>query len=604
MNKNNNVCLGRRGRPKKNQQKPSLTGCVEALSEISSFSFFPLSNRELKNDPNKANPTSKLTANFANWYAPDTTSLQPTQNTDENLEEGDDSIKVSLNDEPEEMALGANSGLKTKSNFLPFLIFTNGHVWKMAFSPPDHSSDSISLALGIHPHESPVSQINKRYNGRGSIQIWSVPLQTPTDQGEEHSPPPPKRVLEITHDGLFCRLLEWVPHSGCPDKKSAGLLLCVLGDGLAHLLSVPKPEGETLPRRVHVDDLTVWKYSSPHYTVCSASIRIPDSEATCLRVAGTTAEGVLLVWTFEKDALGPSEQVIPVSQNTPLLSASWCPVQSSSLIAVCDNNGKISIVDFRRSNSSNVIKEFELPNRPITCVVWSRLTNNIYLSHGIGAVVLSVESGDYTQFTIEAYNKKKKYSQYEEERISPVLGSRSWTCCSLLHNAIFGFNDGSTVIGPCFEFESKSFQETLLVKALVIDPTGAERDREAGDDGHPANLGNFTLSSIDDHDHLTSSSSHDKMSGGDNDSETNSNPRLFNCMVELITKSYAQRVHRMKTGAVKILWSHEATDLNAVDFLQVQCITSVDPIIYPQLISQSFVAIAYFGGLVAIHQFS
>lgn len=583
--KKNNVCLGRRGRPKKNQQKPSLSDYAETLSETNDFSFFPLDKRQVKvGMQGLGKPTCKLTTNFEKWYASGAPSCPETQDTEEK-----DSVRVFLNDQGEEVNLKVNSGTHTKSDFMPFLIFTNGHVWKMAFSPPEDSCDRISLALGIHPHESPVSQINKRYNGRGAIQIWRIPLRNVPDQGE-NPPASPKRVLEITHNGLFCRLLEWVPLSGNSDRKSTGLLLCVLGDGLVQLLLVPRLEEEAPPSKVLGDDLAVWKYSSPHYTVCSASVRTPDSEATRLRIAGTTVEGVLLVWTFESGSRSPSEQVIPVSQNTPLLSACWCPVESSSLIAVCDNNGKVSIVDFRRNSNSNVIREFELPNRPATCVVWSRLTNNIYLSHGIGAVVLSVESGDYTQFTIEAYNKKKKYSLYEEERISPVLGSRSWTCCSLLHHAIFGFSDGSTVIGPCFEFESKSFQETILIKALVTSPSGDGRNQ--------ACLGGHAFSSMEEHPASTGGG------GGGDDSESNNSSKLFNCMVELITNSYAQRVQRMKTGAVRIMWNHEAKDLNAVDFLQVQCVAAVDPIIYPQLINQSFVAIAYFGGLVAIHQFS
>ncbi|KAJ1605073.1 hypothetical protein OJ252_3571 [Cryptosporidium canis] len=483
MNKNSNVCLGRRGRPKKNQQKPSIGDYVDALLETDNFSFFPLENKkELVGKFSQARPVFKLRDNFASWYdlgesccALRTASSRPMEQDPDPR----DSVSVSLNGQGEEIRLGANSGINTKSNFMPFLIFTNGHVWRMAFSPPSSSPSLIFLALGIHSHDSPISQINRRHSGRGTVQIWGIPLKSPND-GDDSSVSP-RLTFEVIHDGQFCRFLEWIPHSENGAKGSSGLLLCVLGDGVVYLLSIPSPNKEP-PQRVDINDLAVWKYSSSHYTICSASIRVPDTEAACLRIAGTTVEGVLLVWTFERDSRNPSEQIIPISQNIPLLSASWCPIESSSLIAVADYNGKISIVDFRRSNNS-ILREFELPNRPITCIVWSRLVSNIYLSHGIGAIVLSAESGDYTQFTIEAYNKKKKYSLYEEERLSPVLGSRSWACCSFLHNAIFGFNDGSVIIGPCFEFESKSFQETILIKALVSGPSGDE-DRE--EDGAPS----------------------------------------------------------------------------------------------------------------------
>ncbi|KAL3130017.1 hypothetical protein CHM_1g3100 [Cryptosporidium hominis] len=609
MNKNNNVCLGRRGRPKKNQPKPSLIDCIEALSEIDNFSFFPIYKKELSNKNfSEIKQIFKLKNNFNSWYTLNkSSSIMDFQSdflngdTLNSTSTSDNSIKVSFNNDLEEMILNVNSGIKTKSDFMPFLFFTNGHVWKMAFSPPSYSINKIFLAIGIHSHESPISQINKRYNDKGIIQIWSIPFQNPENEADNSLLP--QQVFEIYHNGQFCRFLEWIPQSEKPEKGSAGLLFCVLGDGFAYLLSIPLLNNMIL-NRFNIDDLVVWKYSNPYYTICSASIRIPDVEAEYLRIVGTTVEGILLVWTFEAESNSkqnlvlpnPSEQIILVSQNIPLLSASWCPIYSSSLIAVCDYNGKISIVDIRRS-SNNLIKEFELPNRPITCIIWSRFVNNIYLSHGIGAIVLSVETGDYTQFTIEAYNKKKKYSKYEEEQISPILGSRSWTCSSFLHHAIFGFNDGSTIIGPCFEFESKSFQETILIKALVtnLNENDPIHINELADDNNVEM--NNELSSIECND------PHDVNNNLDNELEAANNLKLFNSMKELITNNYNQRVNRMKQGSINIIWNHENNNLNAVDFLEVQCITSVDLFNYPKLIDQPYVAIAYFGGLVAIHKF-
>ncbi|OII74751.1 uncharacterized protein cubi_00304 [Cryptosporidium ubiquitum] len=611
MNKNNNVCLGRRGRPKKNQQKPSLIDCVEALLETDNFSFFPLNKKELiKKNFIEIEPIFKLKDNFKSWYTLDKSSSLM-QDQDNNLAENtlgsasisEHSIRVSFND-LEEMEVNLNSGIKTNSNFIPFLFLTNGQVWKMAFSPPSYSLNKIFLAVGIHLHESPVSQINKRYSDKGIIQIWSIPFENIGNEANDCLAP--RQVLEISHNGQFCRFLEWIPQSGSPVKKSAGLIFCVLGDGIAYLLSIPLLNGTTM-NKFYIEDLVIWKYSSSYYTICSASIRIPDNEAVSLRIAGTTVEGALLVWTFEMDSqsgvklelepINPSEQIISVSQNVPILSASWCPIHSSNLIAVCDNNGKISIIDFRRSNN-NIIKEFELPNRPITCIIWSRFVNIIYLSHGIGAIVLSIDSGDYTQFTIEAYNKKKKYSLYEDEKISPILGSRSWTCSSFLHNVIFGFNDGSTIIGPCFEFESKSFHDTILIKALVVDPNKSEQmNADEITNDNVFDLKN-DLSSIECSDY------NDLNNNGDAELEAANNLKMFNCMKDLITNNYIQRVKRMKKKSIRILWNHEIKELNAVDFLEVQCITSVDPFNYPRLISQPYVAIAYFGGLVAIHKFN
>ncbi|KAH8584806.1 uncharacterized protein ELE39_000757 [Cryptosporidium sp. chipmunk genotype I] len=610
MSKNNNVCLGRRGRPKKNQQKPSLIDCIEALSETDNFSFFPICKRELTNKNfSEINSTFKLKDNFKSWYTLCKSSSTMQYQSDflnENVLNStyisDNSIKVSFNNDLEEMELNLNSGIKTNSNFIPFLFFTDGHVWKMAFSPPSYSINKIFLALGVHSHDSPVSQINKRYSDKGIIQIWSIPFQNPENEAENSLLP--RQIFEISHNGQFCRFLEWIPQSENSEKESAGLLFCVLGDGFAYLLSIPLLNNKTL-NQFNIDDLIVWRYSNPYYTICSASIRIPGIEAESLRIAGTTVEGILLVWTFEAECQSgqnlvppnPSVQIISVSQNIPLLSASWCPIYSSNLIAVCDDSGKISIVDFRRSNN-NIIKEFELPNRPITCLIWSRFLNSIYLSHGIGAIVLSVETGDYTQFTIEAYNKKKKYFKYEDEKISPILGSRSWTCSSFLHNAIFGFNDGSTIIGPCFEFESKSFQDTILIKALVTNP-GAN---------YPINTNEVVYDNTFELSNELSSAecsdSHDLNNNLDNELETANNLRIFNCMKELITYNYNQRVKRMRQGSIKILWDHENKNLNAIDFLEVQCITSVDPFNYPKLINQPYVAIAYFGGLVAIHKFN
>ncbi|KAF7457610.1 WD40-repeat containing protein [Cryptosporidium felis] len=581
MNKNKNVCLGRRGRPKKNQQRPSLNEYIVALAETNNFSFFPLETKEFPNGSFcETEIDSKFGECFRNWYLPRPESCCKSQDSDMNGPEHReylDSLRVSLNNDPTEISINTNRGIYTNSKFLPFLIFTEGNVWKMAFSPPSFQNRCIFLAMGIHPKNSLLSQVNKRYNDKGTIQVWRIPF---LDELEDKPPSAPSLSFEVEHFGLFCRYLEWVPRSESPEKKSIGLLFCVLGDGSANLLSVPFVDGDS-PLTYNIKTLTIWSYLE-HYNFCSGSIRIPCDDES-LKIAGTTAEGALHVWTFEANCeMIASRQVIPVSQGIPLLSASWCPVHSSNLIVVCDNNGKISIVDFRRGNS--IIKEFELSNRPITSITWTRFTNLIYLSHGTGAIVLSIDSGDYTQFTIEAYNKKKKLSTYEDSSICPILGSRSWACSSFLHQAIFGFNDGSTIIAPSFEFESKSFQEALLIKALVVNPGGGELELPSPE-----------------------SFEHGIESGTENEStsETNSNNiRLFNRMKKMVSRNHCQRMERMKRGTVSILWDHNSvSSLKIVDFLEVQCTTNIDPFLYPRLISQPFLAISYFGGLIAIHKF-
>ncbi|KAK6587939.1 hypothetical protein RS030_81429, partial [Cryptosporidium xiaoi] len=564
MSKNKNVCLGRRGRPKKNQEKLKLSDFISALCETEYFSFFPLSKSYiLDNDYNlnNINLDVKFNSIFKEWYTylinkfnseSNIRLLNSDKNGSDNLV--NESIKVKLNEcngelNCNEISVYLNKGIHTKSANIPYLMFINGHVWKMAFSPPlllksfdknskcgnlNTSIKAVYLSMSIHPLNNPLTQINKRYNEKGTIQIWEIPYidydnkETDSFNDELFSVDlSPTLKYEVQHNGLICRYMEWVPISNY-NKTIIGILFCVLGDGNSYLLSVPYYETEN-PAVIDFNDLVIWKYSSV-FTVISGSICIPSIDNN-LKISGTTVEGALLIWTFENNNnktdvssssstfnIESSEQIIIVSKNIPLLCSCWCPIDSSYLISVCSSNGTISIIDFRNCNN-HIIKEFELSNRPITSINWCRLTNNLLISHGIGAVMLSIENGDYTQFSIETFIKKRKYSIYDNLKY-PILGSRSWTCDSLLHYAIFGFNDGSTVIGPCFEFESKSFQETLLIKTFVSTNSSTDSDETYKVD-------------------------------------SNIDSDLFSNMKELITCNYNNRLDKIKSGTININLNHE-----------------------------------------------
>ncbi|KAH8740479.1 hypothetical protein FG386_002991 [Cryptosporidium ryanae] len=584
MSKNKNVCLGRRGRPKKNQNKPRLNDFVSALCETEDFSFFPMSREKIMNgnyNVSKVSSDFRFSSMFREWYLRLESKLGgkdylklPKTNCEDTAK---DFVKVNLNEYSCELNCGEvvvhlNKGVHTKSTNIPYLMFVKGHVWKMAFSPPillndlngeefrrlNASLKALYLSMGIHPQNSPLTQINKRYDEKGTIQIWEIPYVDCDDKevdglnGELSSMSlSPSLKYEIQHNGLICRYMEWIPTSN-NDKGIVGILFCVLGDGNSYLLSIPSCESDSSVS-VDAESLVIWKYSDV-FTVISGSVCIQSIDSD-LKICATTAEGVLLIWTFESSKrnsdksesdvnstasmlnIEASQQVIVVSKSIPLLCSCWCPINSSYLISVCSSNGTIYIVDFRKCNN-HIIREFELSNRPITSVNWCRLTNNLLISHGIGAIMLSIENGDYTQFSIEAFIKKRKYSIYDNFKY-PVLGSRSWTCDSLLHYAIFGFNDGSTVIGPCFEFGSKSFQDTLLIKTFVSSDLGSE-DNTNCDDGCKK--------------------------------KSNNNSDLFSSMEELVTCDYNHRLNKMKSGTINVYLNHSNDECNAknmTDFLEV-----------------------------------
>ncbi|EEA07914.1 uncharacterized protein CMU_029900 [Cryptosporidium muris RN66] len=594
MNKSKNVCLGRRGRPKKGGTKKKIEDYISALLEVPGFSFYPLERTkvgECKVFGSLLVPLRMFDL-FPEWFQGTFNKINCFQDVfyrdsdlinNEGLNKCDskDMINISFVCEKHErdFMLGQNKGLAcTECNFMPYIIKVDGHIWKLAFSAPINNS-CIFLAVSLHPENCPVTEIFKRYSGPGVIQIWNIPFTCDNEQEKcnvDNSRIEPYLKCEVYHNKKICRYVEWIPFSDCLEKGVVGLLFTILGDFCAYIYLIPINSS-----RIDAEEYILWSYKGVH-CIYSASICIP-SPSGILRIAGTTLEGNILIWTFQsynsvsKDIkegiINPSEQIISVTENRPILSASWCP-GSFSLLCVGDINGKITIIDYRRC-MNHLVKEFDLSSRPITNIVWCRLTNNIYVSHGIGAIVISLERGDYTQFAIEAFYKKKSTS-YNKNK-TPILGARSWSCCSLIHYAIFGFNDGSTIIGPCFEFDTKSFRETMLLRAIIPKPI--------------VELENNTLESSQ-YISINSSSSSENL-----DSSSN----LHLKMHDLILESTRKRYRNIIKYGVKFLWNTEM-NIDILDYLDVHCVSTIDPFLYPQMANQPFIAIAYFGGIIAIHK--